>query len=104
MMFLIELALLKALQKQSEKKPCPICRHFITRGLYRSYLNHCKLQPEMMIADYVIEAFHENLLQIYWFRCIVSKFIIFFVICRENFMCRIKGEKKQIFFKKKLSY
>lgn len=40
------MALLKAFQKQSEKKPCPICGYLVTRGLYRSHLNHCKLQPD----------------------------------------------------------
>lgn len=46
MRFLIEMALLKAFQKQLEKKPCPICGHLVTRGLYRSHLNHCKLQSD----------------------------------------------------------
>ncbi|VDM09964.1 unnamed protein product [Wuchereria bancrofti] len=46
MKFLTEMALLKAFQKQSEKKPCPICGYLVTRGLYRSHLNHCKLQPD----------------------------------------------------------
>uniref|UniRef100_A0A8R1TXB0 Fanconi-associated nuclease n=1 Tax=Onchocerca volvulus TaxID=6282 RepID=A0A8R1TXB0_ONCVO len=46
MTFLIEMALLKAFQKQSEKKPCPVCGHLVTRGLYRSHLNGCKLQPD----------------------------------------------------------
>lgn len=46
MKFLIEMALLKAFQKQLEKKPCPICGHLVTRGLYRSHLNHCKLQSD----------------------------------------------------------
>ncbi|VDO35786.1 unnamed protein product [Onchocerca flexuosa] len=46
MTFLIEMALLKAFQKQSEKKPCPVCGHLVTRGLYRSHLNDCKLQPD----------------------------------------------------------
>ncbi|CAG9534456.1 unnamed protein product [Cercopithifilaria johnstoni] len=40
------MALLKAFQKQSEKKPCPVCGHLVTRGLYRSHLDRCKLQPD----------------------------------------------------------
>ncbi|VDK68327.1 unnamed protein product [Litomosoides sigmodontis] len=40
------MALLKAFQKQSERKPCPVCGHLVTRGVYRSHLNHCKLQSD----------------------------------------------------------
>ncbi|KAM3716606.1 Fanconi-associated nuclease [Dirofilaria immitis] len=54
------MALLKAFQKQSEKKSCPICGHLITRGLYRSHLNDCKLQPDDGDCQIVAEVCVKN--------------------------------------------
>ncbi|KAL3986138.1 VRR-NUC domain family protein [Acanthocheilonema viteae] len=49
------MALLKAFQKQLEKKSCPVCRNLVTQGLYRSHLNHCKLQPDDDDCQIIVE-------------------------------------------------